>query len=80
MADGTVWNSSDDARLAVRCLTPGCDGASVLDARDLFGARRHWPLEGRSQRFRCGCGGRETRVSYAAAGLDIRPDGPRLWA
>lgn len=70
-------------RLVVRCLTPGCSHAAVVDPRDVFASRREWPAEGRSQRFRCGCGGRESHVSYTAntsqANGSVSLETLRLW-
>lgn len=70
-------------RMAVRCLAPGCDHASLMDPEPLFGVRRFWPTSGRSERFRCRCGGREAMVSYtsntAQADGPISPDAIRLW-
>lgn len=70
-------------RLVVRCLSPGCRHAAIIDPRPIFGARRHWPVEGRSGRFRCRCGGRESQVSYTAntaqADGPVSPDTIRLW-
>lgn len=51
-------------RLIVRCDSPSCDHAILMDPRPVFGARRNWPAEGRSCRFRCRCGHREASVSY----------------
>ncbi|RYG11251.1 MAG: hypothetical protein EON96_15515 [Caulobacteraceae bacterium] len=70
-------------RLIVRCLSPGCANAALMDPRPIFGVRRDWPLEGRSNRFRCVCGGREAEVSYTAntaqANGPVSPDTIRLW-
>lgn len=71
------------ARLIVTCLAKDCERASLMDPRPLFGARRYWPVAGRSTRFRCQCGSRETRVSYTVNAA--QRDGPvsleamRLW-
>lgn len=71
------------ARLIVACLAKDCERASLMDPRPLFGARRYWPVAGRSTRFRCQCGSRETRVSYTVN--TAQRDGPvcleamRLW-
>jgi hypothetical protein len=71
------------ARLIVACLAKDCEWASLMDPRPLFGARRYWPVAGRSTRFRCQCGSRETRVSYTVN--TAQRDGPvsleamRLW-
>ncbi len=56
--------------LVARC-TRACGACLVLDAEDALGSYR--PPEGRSDRFRCICGGREAEVAYdeqptAAAG------------
>lgn len=51
-------------RLIVQCDRPGCDHAVLMEPRPLFGSPRYWPVEGRSSRFRCQCGHRETRLSY----------------
>jgi hypothetical protein len=53
-------------RMIVRCLSPGCVHVALLEPQALFGSARDWPETGRSQRFRCVCGGRESRISYAA--------------
>ena len=70
-------------RLVVRCLAPNCAHAAVIDPRTIFGSRREWPAEGRSQRFRCACGGRESMVSYTAntdqANGPVSQDIIRLW-
>jgi len=54
-----------------------------MDPRPVFGGRRNWPQEGRSTRFRCVCGGRESEVSYTAntaqADGPISLDAIRLW-
>ena len=71
------------ARLIVACLARDCARAVLMDPRPLFGARHHWPIAGRSERFRCACGSRETRLSYTVN--TAQPDGPvpmdaiRLW-
>jgi hypothetical protein len=71
-------------RMIVRCLSPGCVHVALLDARTLFGSTRDWPAAGTSQRFRCVCGGRESKVSYAAGGAPVEaeatPDAIHLWA
>lgn len=51
-------------RLIVQCDRLGCEHAILMDPRPLFGGRRNWPPEGRSQRFRCQCGHREAKVIY----------------
>lgn len=71
------------ARLVVVCVARGCSRAALMDPRPLFGARRLWPAAGRSERFRCACGSRETRVSYtvnaAQADGPVSIDAIRLW-
>ena len=52
-------------RMIVRCLSPGCVHVALLEPHSLFGPARDWPAAGPSQRFRCVCGGRESRISYA---------------
>lgn len=70
-------------RLIVSCEAQACDHAALMDPRPLFGARRYWPVAGRSERFRCRCGSRETSLSYTAN--TAQTDGPmskdaiRLW-
>lgn len=54
------------ARLVVACVARDCERAALMDPRPLFGARRYWPVAGRSERFRCACGSQETKVSYTA--------------
>lgn len=70
-------------RMVVRCLSPGCVHVALMDARTLFGSTRDWPVAGTSQRFRCVCGGRESRISYPAetAPTESRdaPDAIHLW-
>lgn len=61
-------------RLIVRCDRPNCDHASIIDPRNVFGSARDWPVRGRSERFRCICGSRESRVDYTN-NADAR-DGP----
>lgn len=51
-------------RMIVACEGPGCEHAVLMDPRDTFGAARHWPVAGRSWRFRCRCGHRVAMVSY----------------
>lgn len=51
-------------RLVVRCDSPACEHAVLMDPRPIFGARRYWPAVGPSYRFRCQCGHRVSRVSY----------------
>lgn len=71
-------------RMIVRCLSPGCVHVALLEPRALFGPARDWPAAGRSQRFRCVCGGRESRISYAAGSVTAEtpaaPDAIHLWA
>lgn len=70
-------------RLVVSCAASGCERAALMNPRSLFGARRFWPVAGRSERFRCACGSRETRLSYTVNAA--QEDGPvsqdviRLW-
>jgi hypothetical protein len=70
-------------RLVVRCMSPGCEHAALMDPRPIFGSRRDWPQEGHSTRFRCVCGGRESAVSYTAntaqANGPVTADVIRLW-
>lgn len=70
-------------RLIVQCDRPTCDHAVLMDPRPLFGASRQWPAEGRSSRFRCRCGSRETRISYtrnaSQANGPISPAVIALW-
>lgn len=61
-------------RLIVRCDQPHCARAAVIDPRKVFGSARDWPLKGRSERFRCVCGSRQSRVDYTS-NADVR-DGP----
>ncbi len=71
------------AWMIVACIGRDCDREARMDPEPLFGSRRFWPVAGRSMRFRCGCGSRETRLSYTAD--RPRDDGPisaetiRLW-
>lgn len=53
-------------RMIVRCLRRGCGHAALVDQRKVFGEARDWPRAGRSERFRCICGGREADVQYTA--------------
>lgn len=53
-------------RIIVACDRPGCDRAVLMDPRPLFGGSRNWPVAGRSTRFRCQCGHRETRVTWTS--------------
>lgn len=70
-------------RMIVRCLSPGCVHVALMDARTLFGSTRDWPSAGTSQRFRCVCGGRESRVSYAGETAPVEAPSSRdaihLW-
>lgn len=70
-------------RIIVRCDRPGCDHATLMDPRPLFGGPRNWPAQGRSGRFRCKCGHREAVVTYTrhadAPNGPISPDAIRLW-
>ncbi len=70
-------------RLVVACTAVGCDRATLMDPRPLFGARRFWPASGRSERFRCTCGSRETRLCYTANTAQengpVSLDAMRLW-
>ncbi|RZJ00907.1 MAG: hypothetical protein EON90_05225 [Brevundimonas sp.] len=52
--------------MVVRCLSRNCGHAALLDQRKLFGHPRDWPQAGRSHRFRCICGSRESRIDYTA--------------
>lgn len=51
-------------RLVVRCDSPVCDHAVLMDPGTIFGSRRYWPAIGQSYRFRCQCGHRVAQVSY----------------
>lgn len=53
-------------RLIVRCDLPNCDHAAIIDPRKVFGSARDWPVKGRSGRFRCVCGSRQSRVDYTS--------------
>lgn len=70
-------------RLIVSCEAQGCDHAVLMDPRPLFGARRFWPVAGRSERFRCRCGSRETLLSYTVNTAQregpMSKDAIRLW-
>lgn len=61
-------------RLLVRCAQPNCDHAAVIDPRKVFGSARDWPSRGRSERFRCVCGSRQSLIDYTS-NADVR-DGP----
>ena len=71
------------ARLVVACAAKGCERATLMDPRPVFGSRRYWPVSGRSGRFRCTCGSRETQLSYttntAQQNGPISMDAMRLW-
>lgn len=71
------------ACLIVACEAGGCDHTVLMDPRPLFGARRFWPVTGRSERFRCRCGSRETALSYAVntaqRDAPMSKDAIRLW-
>lgn len=56
--------------MAVICSEVGCARAALLDPREVFGARRDWPLAGPSSRFRCRCGGRRAVISYPKRPVD----------
>ena len=56
--------------LIVRCAMPGCTRAAVLDPRELFGARHHWPADGATTRFRCSCGGRQATIARTKRTVD----------
>lgn len=70
-------------RMVVQCDRPECGRAVLMDPRPLFGATRKWPVEGRSNRFRCTCGSRVARISYtrnsAQAEGPIPPAALALW-
>ena len=70
-------------RMVVRCDSPVCDHAVLMDPRPLFGRRRNWPCEGRSKRFRCRCGHRVTVVSFtrnsSQANGPVPPAALALW-
>lgn len=70
-------------KLLVSCEARGCDHIVLMDPRPLFGSRRFWPVSGRSERFRCRCGSRETTLSYtlntAAHDTAMSKDVIRLW-
>lgn len=65
---------SEGRRLIVSCDQPNCDRAAVIDPRKLFGSPRDWPSRGASERFRCLCGSRQSRVDYTN-NADVR-EGP----
>lgn len=71
------------SRLVVKCLGYGCSHAVLMDPRPVFGARPNWPAAGRSERFRCRCGSRETELSFtvntALADGPISADAIRMW-
>lgn len=70
-------------RLVVRCDSPLCDHAVLMDPRPVFGAPRYWPASGPSYRFRCRCGHRVACVSYTdnadQAEGPISPAALKLW-
>jgi hypothetical protein len=72
------------AQLVVACAGAECSHEILVDPQPLFGARRFWPVSGRSERFRCRCGSRETRLTYTAGVVanddPINEDAIRLWA
>ena len=53
-------------RIVVRCDRQGCGHAALIDPRKVFSSRTQWPAQGRSGRFRCVCGSRESLVFYTA--------------
>lgn len=61
-------------RLIVRCDQSTCDHAAIIDPRKVFGSARDWPAPGHSERFRCICGSRQSRVDYTS-NADVR-EGP----
>ena len=76
------------AQLVVACAGADCSHEILVDPQPLFGARRFWPVSGRSERFRCRCGSRETRLTYTAGVVapelanddPVNEDAIRLWA
>ena len=70
-------------RMVVQCDRPECGRAVLMDPRPLFGSASKWPVEGRSNRFRCTCGSRVARVSYtrnsSQAEGPIPPAALALW-
>lgn len=72
------------AQLVVACADADCSHEILVDPQPLFGARRFWPVSGRSERFRCRCGSRETRLTYTAGVVanddPLNEDAIRLWA
>ena len=70
-------------RLIVRCDRQGCTHAALIDPRKVFSSRAQWPAQGRSGRFRCVCGSRESLVSWTshadAAEGPIHPAALALW-
>jgi len=72
------------AQLVVACAGADCSHEILVDPQPLFGARRFWPVSGRSERFRCRCGSRETRLTYTAGVVanddPLNEDAIRLWA
>jgi hypothetical protein len=83
-SDGADGLRVTGAQLVVACAGAGCRHEILVDPQSLFGSRRFWPVSGRSERFRCRCGSRETRLSYTAgvAANDdpLGEDAIRLWA
>ena len=69
--------------LVVSCEVATCDHTVRMEPHSLFGARRFWPVSGRSERFRCRCGSRETLLSYCAESVGCEPHGSKgvihLW-
>lgn len=61
-------------RLIVRCDQPNCGRAAIIDPRKQFGSARDWPVRGTSERFRCACGSRRSRIDYTH-NADVQ-DGP----
>jgi hypothetical protein len=51
-------------RLVVKCERAGCGRGALLDPRKIFGEARNWPKVGRSSRFRCTCGCRDSQIRY----------------
>jgi hypothetical protein len=49
--------------LIVRCMSPSCSHAAIVDPRRVFTSRKDWPAEGASTRFRCVCGSRQADVA-----------------
>jgi hypothetical protein len=55
-------------RMVVRCDSPTCDHAVLMDPRPIFGAARYWPAAGQPYRFRCQFGHRVAQVSHTDNG------------